>query len=304
MKIAAITIVYNDDYKFKEWVEHYQLYKDELYMHIIVDNGSNSDFLELTENTFKDSIILKRTSNGGCTGAYNDGIRFALSNLEVDAIMLIGNDIKLEKRVCEKLYSFLFSNNDYGMVSPVMLKKDSQIIEDYGASITHFLMMKPRFVGGHLDKINSKKVNPEVEAVLGGMNIAKREFYEKVGIQDENLFMYSDEVDMGIRAKSVGFKMAVSTESISWHQHINPEGKQTRNVYAPFLSARNKVYLAEKHFGKIRSFEVFFYFIFLFCGLSLKSKFAFPMVSFYFWYVKGAFYGLINRMEIPRKILS
>jgi GT2 family glycosyltransferase len=304
MKIAAITIVYNDGYKFKEWVEHYQLYKDELYMHIIVDNGSNSDFLELTENTFKDSIILKRTSNGGCTGAYNSGIRFALSNLEVDAIMLIGNDIKLEKKATEKLYSFLFSNNDYGMVSPIMLRKDSQIIEDYGSSITHFLMMKPRFEGKDLDKINAEKVNPEVQAVLGGMSIAKREFYEKVGLQDENLFMYSDEVDMGIRAGISGFKMAVSTQTLSWHQHINPEGNQSRNIFAPFLSARNKVYLAEKHYGRIRSFEVFFYFIFLFFGLIFKSKFKFSKMSFYFWYVKGAFYGLTKNMQIPKKLLN
>lgn len=304
MKIAAITITYNDEYKFNEWIQNYLDYKDNLFCHIIVDNGSKPEYLKMVEESFCNSHIIKRTDNGGCTGAYNDGMRFALSNPEVDAIMLIGNDIKLEKKVCEKLYSFLFSKNDYGMVSPVMLSKNSQIIEDYGSSITRFLMMKPRFEGKNLNEINVEKVNPEVEAVLGGMSLAKREFYEKVGLQDENLFMYSDEVDMGIRAKNAGFKMAVSTESISWHQHINPEGKQTRNIYAPFLSARNKVYLAEKHFGRIRSLEVFFYFVFLFCGLSFKSKFSFSMVSFYFWYVKGAFYGLTKNMKIPKKLLK
>ena len=32
MKIAAITITYNDDYKFDEWYQHYCEYKDELFM--------------------------------------------------------------------------------------------------------------------------------------------------------------------------------------------------------------------------------------------------------------------------------
>ena len=37
MNVAAITITYNDDYKFTEWLGHYQEYKDELYLHIVVD---------------------------------------------------------------------------------------------------------------------------------------------------------------------------------------------------------------------------------------------------------------------------
>ena len=40
MNVAAITITYNDDYKFTEWLGHYQEYKDELYLHIVVDNHS------------------------------------------------------------------------------------------------------------------------------------------------------------------------------------------------------------------------------------------------------------------------
>ncbi len=44
MKIAAITVTYNDDYKFDEWFQHYSEYKNELSQHIIVDNGSNKAF--------------------------------------------------------------------------------------------------------------------------------------------------------------------------------------------------------------------------------------------------------------------
>ena len=49
----------------------------------------------------------------------------------------------------------------------------------------------------------------------GGMNLGKREFYEKVGLQDEKLFMYSDEVDIGTRAKKLGFKMMIPRLFIS-----------------------------------------------------------------------------------------
>lgn len=46
MKIAAITIAYNDGYKFKEWCQWYEEYKDEIAIHIIVDNHSVPKYLQ------------------------------------------------------------------------------------------------------------------------------------------------------------------------------------------------------------------------------------------------------------------
>ena len=300
MKVAAIVITYNDGYKFKEWVDHHELYKDELYMHIIVDNGSNPEYLTMVEQNFANSTIIKRTTNGGCTAAYNDGIRIALSDPEVDAIMLIGNDMKLERGGITRLSQFLDSNLTYGMVAPIILDKDSDSIEDFGCEISRFLMMKPYDAGKKYSEISvSERI---VTSVTGGMNLSSRKFYEKVGFQDDNLFMYSDEVDMAIRSKEAGFKMAVTAEVKSWHQHINLDGTQIRNNSSTFLGSRNKVYLAKKYFGIIRVIMQFFYFVLLFIGLSFREKLAFSKIRYFSWSVIGAFYGLINCMEIPKFI--
>ena len=45
MRVAAITITLNDDYKFEEWCKYYEEYKDEIYLHIIVDNGSKPTYI-------------------------------------------------------------------------------------------------------------------------------------------------------------------------------------------------------------------------------------------------------------------
>ena len=37
--------------------------------------------------------------------------------------------------------------------------------------------------------------------------------------------MYSDEVDMGLRAKKLGVNLAVTTEAKAWHQHLNAGGE-------------------------------------------------------------------------------
>ena len=107
MGVAAITVCYNDGYKLKEWFNNYLFYKDSIDKLIIVDNGSEIDFLEKLKELFKDAIVIERKKNGGCTAAYNDGIRMALSDDSIDAIMLIGNDIKISSESVSILYNLL-----------------------------------------------------------------------------------------------------------------------------------------------------------------------------------------------------
>lgn len=307
MKIAAITITYNDDYKCKEWYEHFTEYKDELYLHIIVDNNSNKDYLKKVKDTFTDSHIIERDSNGGCTGAYNDGIKHALSLPEVDAIMLIGNDVRLKKGSATVLYSSLFKDPKMGMIAPILLTKDSMIVEDFGCSISKALIMNPYCVG---------KVHPSInenihycEALTGGMNLSKRAFYEKVGLQDDNLFMYSDEVDMGLRAKKCGYTMAAISDAVSWHQHINKDTTSNRrDPYTKYLAGRNKIYVAKKHFGVLKVGYVFLFYVFgsLYKVLINLLKGNFHQIKEYLWLIFGAVMGLLgnmkpNRFSVPNR---
>ncbi len=300
MKVAAITITYNDDYKFAEWCEHYQEYRDELYLHIIVDNHSGEEYADKVRTFFTHSKIIRRSSNGGCTYAYNDGIRLALADKEVDAIMLIGNDIRLEKGAVTNLYKFLCSNDAYGMVEPVILAKDSDIIEDFGCNISRTLVMRPFGCGEPLSAVSES--SRTVEAVTGGMNLSKREFYENVGLQDECLFMYSDEVDMGIRAAAKGYKMAVTSEVVAWHQHINPGGRMSRLPYTSYLMGRNKVYLAKKHFGFRRSLEQLLFHVFLFFKGVVRNIFDKEKLTHHFYFIRGSFCGLTGHMGLVKVV--
>jgi len=301
MKIAAITITYNDGYKFKEWCQWYEEYKDEIDIHIIVDNHSVPEYLQQVKNYFKNSIIIERTSNGGCTGAYNDGIRFALSDSEVDAIMLIGNDVKLEKGGTNKLYEFLCSDLHYGMVSPVILKKDSEIIEIFGTRI-NLKTLAFEHQNVNVPLANQKNDIELSDGLPGGMNMAKRNFYEVVGLQDEYLFMYSDEVDMGIRAKKHGFLMVVTKNILSWHQHINPKHSVARSPLAGYLMGRNEIYLAKKHFGFYIVWSTIRFGIkraLIFNVGALVKKKAYDEKRFCLNYMIGVFAGLFSISKIP-----
>lgn len=300
MKVAAIVVTYNDGFKFKEWTKHYEIYKDEVYKYVIVDNGSKKEYLDQVRGYFKDADILTRQDNGGCTAAYNDGIKHALKDPEVDAIMLIGNDMMLEKGGVTKLYEFLMSDKSYGMVAPIMFEKDSDVVADFGCGIKKSLYLEPFAVGERYNTIKVKK--RIVSATTGGMNLSKVSFYKEVGLQDETLFMYSDEVDMGIRSKIAGYKMAVTSEVKSWHQHINPANSNRRLVYSDYLIGRNKLYLGWKHFGLPKvaylfiSQNLIFFKRFLSCIKNRKSQ------KPNFYYLWGVYSGLFRNMKMPSNI--
>lgn len=296
MKIAAITISYNDNYKFDQWFSYYNEYKEDIYLHIIVDNGSEPEYLSRLESVFQTSIIIKRKENGGCTRAYNDGIRYAMKDPEVDSIMLIGNDIRLSKKGVALLHEFLYSNNRYGMVSPIMFAKDSEIVENYGCYFDFFYTMQSWDKGKTIEEI--KEEYKIVDLVPGGMNMAKRSFYEEIGLQDENLFMYSDEPDICLRAKEKSFLFATTKKVFSWHQHINPNATVLRQPLAPYLIARNYIYISKKHFSLLRYGINLFYFFLRACMVKLKSFASSKEKQLYATYlVKGMINGIKGNMD-------
>lgn len=301
MKIAVVTITLNDTSRFKEWCSYYEEYKDEIALHIVVDNASEEGYTKIIKNYFINSVIIERSNNGGCTAAYNDGIKYALSCPDIDAICLVANDIKLERGAITNLYKILFNReHNIEALAPITLAKDSDIVEHFGSKISKYLTMIPYGFGKKLSDIEEEFVYGK--AISGGANMASRAYYEKIGLQDEALFMYSDEVDMFFRAEKSNIRTATTKNVICWHQHINNNNGLNREPYTKYLPARNKVYLAKKHFGKSR---VCFVFLVFFSGAFLKAiKFLFMTkfnnVKAYRWMMLGAFMGLIGNMSVNK----
>lgn len=250
MKIAGITMTYNDGYKLKEWVSHYKEFRKELDYYIVVDNGSKKEYLNSVKLNFQEEIIIERSTNGGCTAAYNDGIKYALEETDAEAIVIIGNDIRLSEGCITELYKYLTSDSRLGIVSTPILKINSNVLDDFGHTVNFFGNIISCDIGRKYEDIKNQEKYTEL--VTGGFYMASREFYEKVGYQDEKLFMYGDEIDTSIRTRRAGFKMGVTSYVYAWHWHINQPGIGERKPAVNYLVSRNRVYLARKHYGGMR----------------------------------------------------
>lgn len=292
MKIAGVTMTYNDGYKIKEWKSHYNIYRKELDYYVIVDNGSSKEYIETIKETFPNEIVIERGTNGGCTAAYNDGIKHILENTDADAIVILGNDVKTSEGCLTEMYKYLQEHNDVGIVSTAILHIDSDILDNFGHSISYLGIIKELDHGKRISEITEK--SRLTELVTGGFYMATRAYYEKVGLQDEKLFMYSDEIDTAIRTKKCDYKIAVLSNVYAWHWHINQPGRISRKPASDYLVSRNRVYIARKHFGFFHASVIILIYTFaipvrlLMRGYKEKAKYAFI----------GGINGLIGNMDM------
>lgn len=298
MKIAVVSMTYNDGYKLKEWKEHYCKYKNEISHFVIVDNGSTPEYCDALRVTFPEAILIQRDINGGCTAAYNDGIQYVLDNTDDDAIAIIANDMMLKEGCLKQLYSYLFKNEKMGVVSAPVLNKNSDIVDNFGHTF-HYLNVKNDYQGEKIDNILN--IEKETDLVSGGFYMAKRKFFEISGLQDEKLFMYCDELDTTLKARKNGFLIGVTSFTYAWHHHINPNSTpQQRPPQTSFMISRNRIYIAKKYFGMFRILCWFIYtgilvpvwFGFWFLRSRKKMYLNYSRYSFL-----GAVYGLMGKME-------
>lgn len=297
MKIAAVSMTYNDDYKLKEWKEHYLDFMNDVEWFIIVDNNSKKEYLNKVKKEFSNAIIIERNTNGGCTAAYNDGIRYALENTDCDSIAIIGNDIKLSENCLPILHNYLFSDDSLGIVSTAMLFKDSEVVDSFGHSIKYFVV-KNEENRKSFDKIRGARKYTDL--VTGGFTLAKRNFYIKCGLQDENLFMYCDELDTALKAKINNYKLGVSSEVYIWHWHIKAPISSNNLINPAYFIARNRVYLSKKYYNISKTIVWFLYFglynpiKFFIAGIFRRKKQYFSISCDFF---KGAVSGIFNNMK-------
>ena len=291
MKIATITIFCNETFRIDNWLTYYSSYKNEISIHIIVNNGDTND-TKILKKKFPNSIVLYSPTTN-MLAAYNMGYKEALKHKEIDAIAQITNDIKLSNNAFTYLYKELFKNDSIGAISPVLFNKDSNIINSYGADIDFSTMSFNCLYMGKL--VNEVPNFIECTALPGGIFLVKRKVLEQIGFHDERIMMYADETDFGYKMNLLGYKQAATISVSAWHQHIFQPGKNIRNPMAAYYCGRNPIYLAKKYLSSKFVIKTTLHRIrigsssLLKCILFFKSKDDFKYSFFYF---KGILAGI------------
>ncbi|MDQ1283828.1 MAG: hypothetical protein QG620_176 [Patescibacteria group bacterium] len=187
---------------------------------VMVDNNSNDGSFELARSCFSKMTFIKNEENLGFSAGNNVGIRYALDRA-ADWVLLLNNDTEVDKDFLDKLLGAAEKDEAVGMLSPVIFEKENGKIWFSGGKIK-WLSMKAE----HMRQAKTEDFF-ETDFVSGCAMLVKREIFQRVGLLDEDFFLYWEDADFSVRVKKAGFKLAVV--SGAWIYHWEKSEKLKKN---------------------------------------------------------------------------
>lgn len=187
---------------------------------IIIDNGSGDDSVKYIQKNFPSFKIIKLPKNIGFAGAVNKGIKKALGKY----IILLNNDTEVDKNCLKYLIEAADKHSGVGMVA-AKIKNFYQrnIIDNAGDEID---VVGHSFTRGIGKKDNQKFNLPGyIFLVTGGGSLFKKEVFNKIGLFDEDYFLYMEDIDLSFRAQLAGFKAWYEPKAIIYHKRMTTSAK-------------------------------------------------------------------------------
>ena len=238
---------------------------------LIVDNGSDDDSTTRLSNACGCSVLqppidsaavvdytsgavtlICAPSNSGFAAGCNIGMQAALATRDCEYIWLLNNDTRVDSRALTALVDRYKESPEYGMVGSTLLLYDApEVIQTLGGKYNPvFSINRQLFVNAHLSSITAleeRVLEQQIDYVVGASILISRSFVEQVGLMDEQLFFYFEELDWRFRSKQ--FRLGYAKNSLVYHKvgrAINSnKGTVGREHY---YWIRNRILLTRKHF--------------------------------------------------------
>jgi GT2 family glycosyltransferase len=153
-------------------------------------------------------------SNRGYTGGMNVGIAMALAR-GADMTLLLTHDAVLAPGALSAMVDAVAADPSIGIVGPrVMDAQRAGQVLSIGERIYVALLCTPRTL---LRYRRPRAAAYAVGGVIGCVMLVTRQCIERIGMFDEDLFMYYEEVDFCLRARTAGFKVACAPQAVVTH---------------------------------------------------------------------------------------
>src|SRR4030042_2539428 len=245
-KISIVTVTWNSSTTIDACLNSLEKVGAETF---VVDNNSSDDTIgKVTKYPW--GKLIKNKSNLGFASANN----IALKKIKSEFVFLLNPDAQLVGDALAKMIEFMKENEEVGIVGPKLLSSDGSIqreITRFPALIDQTLILLrlhrlPWFsklvYPDYNRKITSRdcfsrarynyEKTQEAEHLMGSALLIRKEVFEKVGLFDENFFLWFEETDLEKRAKEAGFNIVYYPKAQVEHlrsasiKKINPLRRQ------------------------------------------------------------------------------
>ncbi len=283
MQLSVIIVNYNVKY-FLEQALH-SVYKA---MHgvngevFVVDNNSADGSCEMVLRKFPQTVVIENKSNTGFSVANNQAIKQATGKY----VLLLNPDTVVEEDCFRRCIDFMDTQQDAGALGVKMIDGKGKFLPESKRSLPTpkvafykmfgFASVFPKsktFGKYHLGFLSNDDVH-EVEVLSGAFMFIRKATLDKIGLLDEDYFMYGEDIDLSYRITQGGYKNYYFPNTTIIH--YKGESTKKTSVNYVFVFYRAMIIFAQKHYSnkhaKLFSFLISFA-IYIRAGISLVGRF-------------------------------
>lgn len=265
MKLSIIIVNYNVEYFLEQCLLSVEKAILGLACEVwVVDNNSVDGSVAMVKNRFPWVKLIANTENFGFSKANNQAIRLSTGEYS----LLLNPDTVVEEDTFSKVINFMDAHPEAGGLGVKMLDGKGTFLPEskrglptpavafykiFGLS-TLFPKSK-KFGRYHLGFLDKNETH-EIEILSGAFMLLRKSALDKVGLLDEDYFMYGEDIDLSYRLILGGYKNYYFPET----RIIHYKGESTKksSINYVFVFYRAMVIFAKKHFSEknVKTFSV------------------------------------------------
>jgi GT2 family glycosyltransferase len=213
---------------------------------VVVDNGSRDGSVEMVREQFGGPggpviRLIQNEENRGFCAANNQGFAAARGRF----VALLNNDAEAEPGFLGAMREAFELGEDVGMAAcKVLMYEDPKRIDKVG----HRIYLDGQNCGRGSGEIDRGQYDRREECLWpdGCAAMYRKRMLEEIGGFDEDLFLYGDDADLGLRGRLAGWRCIYVPDAVVRHRRGSGLGKDS--LERVYWIERNRVLLAAKLF--------------------------------------------------------
>lgn len=193
----------------------------------VVDNASGDGSVEMLASDYPSVNIIANTENLGFSKACNQ----AIPQAEGEYVLLLNPDTIIYDNAVSKLANFMDAHPKCGAAGPRVLNPDGTLqlacrrsFPNPAAAFFRLTYLSKLFPNNpQFAKYNLTYTDPnavtEVDALSGSCMMVRNSVIKKIGLLDEDIFMFGEDIDWCWRVKQDGWKVFYIPDAIVYHYH-------------------------------------------------------------------------------------
>ena len=286
MKLTVVIVNYNVKYFLEQCLFAAQKAALKVSSEIIVvDNDSVDGSCQMVEEKFPEVQLISNKENVGFSKANNQAMRIAKG----EYILLLNPDTVVEEDSFLKIVDFMDRTPDAGGLGVKMIDGKGRFLPESKRGLptpevafwkmfgfSKLFSRSKRFGRYHLGYLSNDQVHV-VDVLAGAFMLLRKETLEKVGLLDEDYFMYGEDIDLSYRITQGGYHNYYFPETTIIHYKGESTKKGSINYVKVFYNAM--IIFAGKHFSKgnarrytiLINLAIYFHALITLCAQFLKK---------------------------------